>query len=234
MAIWDRMKRTVQRDSKVFTLDEIPSADGEKASPLVPERDYLRVWLSEMFLGTRSTLIADWLPAAHAQVSVTRAGGVMAEYTKVFRPDPDHLAQGAKLNYALTDLLPYKGGVVEIEAALVAWQETNRVSAALDVLQFVSTLPIPPLAPALAIAGQVTQAAKTLVDQADGSVHLDMHQAFVSATDSAQQGVDDRYIVGLLADENEVSPGTLRVVDSRLHQLGADGQTGTCAAGTSC
>ena len=229
MRIWERVRRTGQREAKVFVLSEIPAADGEQAPPLIPGRDYFRVWLSEMFLGKRSTLTADWLPAAHAHVSMTRTGGPPAEWSKVFRPKPDQLAQGVRLNYELTELLPYTGGVVEVEAALVAWQQTSRVGVALDVLQAISTLPIPPLAPALAIAGQVTTAAKTLVDQAEGAVHLDLHQSFVTSGDvqKPQPGSVLRpgYFAALLADENEVSPGTLRVVKSRLHQVGSDGQS---------
>src|SRR5262249_28357584 len=141
--------------------------------------------------------------------------------------DPDQLAQGAKLNYQLTDLIPYAGGVVEVEAALVAWRQTSRVGAALDVLQAISALPIPALAPWLTIAGQVTSAARTLVQQADGAVHLDLHQSFAASGDSEppQPGSVLRpgYLAALLADEDEVPPQTLRVVDNRLHQVGADG-----------
>lgn len=231
MRVWERVRRTGQREAKAFVLSEVLAANSEQAPPLVPEQDYFRVCLAEMFLGTRSTLTSTWVPAAHARVSTTRSGGSPVEYSKVFRPDRDYLAQGIKLNYQLTDLLPYRGGVVEVEAALVAWRQSSRVSVALDILQAVSTLPIPPLAPALAIAGQVTDAARKLVDQGDGEVHLDLHQSFVSGggnNQGPQQGSNilrPGYFAALLADENEVSPGTLRVVGSRLHRLGPDGQT---------
>jgi hypothetical protein len=230
MTVWERVRRTGQRQAKVYVLTEISPAGDNQPEPqaLVPGQDYFRIWLCEMFLGTRSTLAADWLPAAHAQVSMTRSGRPPVEYSKVFRPDPEHLAQGVKLNYQLTDLIPYSGGVVEVEAALVAWRQTSRVDVALDVLQAVSALPLPALALPLTIAGQVTSAARTLVQRADGAVHLDLHQSFVTSEDSqhSQAGNVMRpvYLAALLADENQVSPGTLRVIKNRLHQVSSDGR----------
>jgi hypothetical protein len=231
MSVWEHVRRTGQREAKVFVFREIPQEGGDHAGAgqaLVPERDYFRVWLCEMFLGKRSTLLADWLPAAHARVSMTRSGGPPVESCKVLRPDPAHLAQGVRLNYQLTDLIPYNGGVVEVEAALVAWQQTNRVDAALDVLQTISALPIPSLAPALTVAQQVTSAAQRLVQNADGAVHLDFHQSFVASHGDGQHPqpgsvLRPMYLAVLLADESQVSPGTLRVIDNRLHQVGPDG-----------
>lgn len=233
MRIWDKMRHTGQRDTKAFVFREIPQAGiapGTAGPALMVEQDYFRVWLCEIFLGTRSTLLADWLPAAHARVSVTRPGRTPLEFSKVVRPQPGHLAQGVRLNYPLTDLIPYKGGVVEIEAALVAWQQANRIDVAVELLQAVSALPVPSVAPALAIAAQVTTAARDLVRKGDGAVHLDLHQAFVSSENGAATAPETgnilrpTYMAVLLADENEVSPGTLRVVNSQLCQLGTDGK----------
>jgi hypothetical protein len=247
MTLWERVRRTGQREAKAFVFTEIQHeghgpggavrADGAAGATgagraLIPGQGYFRVWLCEMFLGKRSTLTADWLPAAHTRVVLTRSGRPPLEFSKVLRPDPDNLTQGVKLNYPLTDLVPYNGGVVEVEAALVAWRQASRIDAALQVLQVVSALPVPSLAPALKIAEQVTSAARTLVQKGDGEVHLDLHQSFVSPGDqppdmpgTAEPGnvLSPTYLAVLLADENEVSPGTLRVVDSRLHQVGTDG-----------
>jgi hypothetical protein len=233
MSIWEKVRRTGQREARAFVFQEIPSAGADPGAPqpaLVPEQDYFRVWLCEMFLGTRSTLAADWLPAAHARVAVTRPGWPPLEYSKVLRPEPGYLAQGVQLNYPLTDLIPFNGGVVEVEAALVAWQQANRIDAAVELLKAVSAVPIPPAAAALAIATQVTTAARDLVQKGDGAVHLDLHQSFTASDNGAggkpepENALRPTYLAVLLADESQVSPGTLRVVDSQLHQVGADGQ----------
>jgi hypothetical protein len=233
MSIWERVRRTGQRQARAFVFKEIPHAgeDTITAQPaLIPGQDYFRIWLSEMFLGQRSTLTADWLPAAHARVSVTGHGRSPVEYSKMLRPDPEYMAQGVELNYQLTDLVPYNGGVVEVETALVAWQQANRLDAAVEVLQAVSAIPIPSAAPALKVAEQITSAAKTLVQKGDGAVHLHLHQSFVAPEDGEPKQPEPgnilrpTYLAVLLADENEVSPGALRVIDNRLCKVGADGQ----------
>jgi hypothetical protein len=152
MSVWDMVRRTGQRQSRAFVLQQIPSSGADPGGlqpALVPEQDYFQVWLSQMFLGTRSTLTADWLPAAHARVSLVRTGRPPMEYSKVLRPEAHQLAQGVKLNYPLTPLIPFNGGMVEIEAALVAWQQSNRMDVAVELLQSVSALafPLPAVAP---------------------------------------------------------------------------------------
>ena len=231
--IWEKVRRTGQRQAQAFVFQEIPSAGAHPGVPqpaLVPEQDYFRVWLCEVFLGTRSTLTADWLPLVHARVAVTRPGWPPLEYSKVLEPEPGHLAQGVQLNYPLTDLIPFKGGVVEVEAALLAWQHAYPIDAVVDLLKMLSTMPIPPAAAALAIATQVTTAVRDLVQKGNGAVHLDLHQSFAASGNEEGRNAEPEnalrpsYLAVLLADESQVSPGTLRVVDSQLHQVGDDGQ----------
>jgi hypothetical protein len=234
MSVWEKVRRTGQRQARAFVFQPIPSAGadpGELQPALVPEQDYFQVWLCQMFLGTRSTLTADWLPAAHARVSLTRTGRPPVEYSKVLRPAANQLAQGVWLNSPLTPLIPFNGGTVEIEAALVAWQQTNRMDVAVDLLQAVSALafPLPAIAPALGVATIVTTAARDLADKCDGAVHLNLHQSYTSG-DGVGNGLEPEtvlrptYLAVLLADENQVSPGTLRVVGSRLCHIDDEGQ----------
>jgi hypothetical protein len=234
MSVWDLVRRTGQRQARAFVLQQIPSSGadpGELQPALIPEQDYFQVWLCQMFLGTRSTLTADWLPAAHARVSVIRTGRPPMEYSKVLRPEAHQVAQGVKLNYALTPLIPFNGGIVEVEAALVAWQQSNRMDVAVELLQSVSALafPLPAVAPALGVATIVTTAARDLVDKCDGAVHLNLHQSYTAGNGAASDPEPDTvlrptYIAVLLADENQVSPGTLRVVDSQLCHVEGNGQ----------
>jgi hypothetical protein len=235
MSVWDMVRRTGQRQSRAFVLQQIPSSGADPGGlqpALVAEQDYFQVWLSQMFLGTRSTLTADWLPAAHARVSLVRTGRPPMEYSKVLRPEAHQLAQGVKLNYPLTPLIPFNGGMVEIEAALVAWQQSNRMDVAVELLQSVSALafPLPAIAPALGVATIVTTAARDLVDKCDGRVHLNVHQSYTAGNGAAGNNPEPdtalrpTYLAVLLADENQVSPGTLRVVDSQLRQLDGHGQ----------
>jgi hypothetical protein len=89
------------------------------------------------------------------------------------------MAAGARLNFPVTDLVPFRGGVVEIDAALFGLQTGSRLDLVVDVLQTVSGLALPAVGPALEVASQVTAAAKTLVEANDGVVHLNVHQSYV-------------------------------------------------------
>jgi hypothetical protein len=121
--------------------------------------------------------------------------------------------------------------VLEVDAALFGLQSGTRLDIVVDVLQAVSTLPIPALDQAVTIAKQVATGARDLVAGTDGQVHLDLHQGWSSAADgdpgapgngSALRGT---YVAALLATERQVAPGTLRVVGNRLHTSNGNGTT---------
>jgi hypothetical protein len=227
MGFWDTVRRTGQRQAQAFILRELPGAGGGRA--VVPEADYIRVWLCEMFLANQSTLLAHWLPAAHVNVSLTQQGQPAMEFSRVLRPNLQHTAGGSVLlNYPITDLVPFNGGVLEVDAALVGLQTGTRLDVVVDLLQVVSQLPIPALEPAVSIARQVTSSTKSFVQGTDGLVHIDMHQGWSGGPgDDADVSntLKDSYVAALLATDRQVDPGSLRVVGSRLHQAGSDGST---------
>ncbi|SEK60144.1 hypothetical protein SAMN04515665_103148 [Blastococcus sp. DSM 46786] len=229
MGWWDAIKRTGQRAANPYLVRELPD---ESSRPLKADSDYLRVWLCEMFLAQRSTLLAHWLPAASVSVSLTVAGRPTLQVTRMLRPKLTPSDGGvALLNYPVTDLLPYPGGVLEIDAALFGLQSGTRLDVVVDVLQAVSHLPIPAVDQAVTVAQQVATGARDLVAGTDGQVHLDVHQGWSSAPErdpgqaSNSSGLRGTYLAALLATDEQVDPGTLRVVDNRLHTLNGGGTT---------
>jgi hypothetical protein len=221
MRIWDRIRRSGQRQAGADPLAQI-EVDG--AVPLVPDEHYFRVSLAQMHLATESTLWADWVPGAHVAVSYSRQNAPLAEYSRVLRPDPERLAQGARLNFPITDLVPYRGGVLEIEAALFGLQAGNRLDLVVDVLQVVSGLGLPAVGAALQVAGQITTATRDLVAAGDGVVHLNMHQSYVAANGVGTGNVlRPMYVAALLSDNDQLATGSLTVVGDQLH---VDGPTG--------
>lgn len=227
MAFWDSVRRTGQRQAQAFLFKELPGAgDGRE---VLPGTDYVRVWLCEMFLAQQSTLLANWLPAAHVRVSLTEKDRPTTEYSRVLRPDLRTTTGGVVLlNHPITDLVPYNGGVLELDAALVGLQTGTRLDIVVDLLDAVSALPLPGLTEAVAVAKQVTSSAKKLVQDTDGVVHIDLHQGWSSGGgDGAGRGnvLRDSYVAALLATDQQLDPGSLRVVKDRLHQSGAGGDS---------
>ena len=81
-----------------------------------PQQDYLRIWLSDMFLARDRAWFRDRHPAVHASVRLTFANWPGLEFTAVARPPEGMLGPGERRDYPLTPLIPYSGGVVELEA----------------------------------------------------------------------------------------------------------------------
>ncbi len=194
--------------------------DPQAALPdIIPMRGYLRVWLSEMFLAKSRDWFVDVHPAVHAQVRLKFAGREV-EIGRVAQPPKDALGKGVHVDYALSSLLPYNGGTVEIEAALLALAGTNQLQAVIGILKGFSDLVGPPLASALTIADQVGAGMQQLMGVTDGQVHLGYHQQFGSQGGGGANVLRPGYIAVVLANADEVKPGDLSVIAGRLHHRG--------------
>lgn len=219
-AFWNSVRKTVARPAEPLVLVQIPRSGEDVATPepdLREHEGYVRVWLCQMFLANKSTLLANWVPAAHGHVGIAAAGRITHEYSRVMRPDPKEMAEGVRLNFALSDLVPYTGGDIEVEAALLGLQSGNHLDIVVDLLSLVSAIPIPELD----VAEKITKGARDLVSRSNGAVHLDLHQTFV-AGGAGGAAVRSTYLAVVLATASEVEPKSLRVVDDRLHQIADD------------
>jgi hypothetical protein len=218
MGLWDKIKRTGQREASAYLLEKV-DAEQETSRSLVPHQDYFRIWLCEMFLAKESTLLSSWLPAASVEVTVSRAGRPTAGYSRVLRPEAETQGGTILVDYPVTDLVPYDGGTVEIDAALLGLQSSTRLDLVVDLLHTISLIPMPGVDQALTVAKQVTSAAREMVKSTDGAVHLDLHAAWASADDQGGgAGLQSGYIAALLATAKQVDAGQLRVVGNRLHR----------------
>jgi hypothetical protein len=175
----------VDANSQHFLYAPIPRAHTDDTftySALEPYASYLRLWLAEMHLAKGRAWGTKWFPAVNAEVRLTFAGNNTVTFPSVLRLPDDKLGQGVQLNYRLTELLPYEGGVVEIDSALFALPRSgNFLATALDALQSFSGLIAPPLGQALGISGKVAASVHSLLLDAQAGVHLAFHQQFVSA-----------------------------------------------------
>lgn len=92
----------------------------ENSAPLEPDASYFRVWLSEMFLSKSVDWGAQQFPAVHTEVTLTFGNQAEVTFSRVSQPPKDQIGKGVFLNYLLSELMPHKGGVVTIDAALIA------------------------------------------------------------------------------------------------------------------
>ena len=190
--------------------------------PLQPYASYFRLWLSEMYLSRRSGWGRSWLPAVHSEVRLTSGNHEGVTVSRVAQPPQDQLAEGVRLNYQLTDLLPFNGGAVEVEASLLALEESDQLKAALGVLAGFSSLVAPPIGQAMAVAERVSLGARDLITAGQGRVHLGFHETLTSDGGGGQV-LRPGYLVVLRATGDEVDRGRLHVREHQLHHRGDDG-----------
>ena len=203
--------------SDQYILENIPKerVDIEyNDSPLSAYRGYLRVWMVEMYLTKKRRWFADWFPAVHTSVQLKFGDREKIQLSHVAQAPEEALANGVLLNYPTTPLLPFNGGVVEIEAALLALKGADYLNAAIGVLQSFSGLISPPLAQVLNIAGEVAAGLQNLLGATDGQVHLGMHQAFNA--DGGGNPLKAGYFAVILSTAHDISTDDLSIKKDRL------------------
>jgi hypothetical protein len=163
---WSKVSGWLSRNAKAYVLAPIPLDDEGEAAPLEPRESYLRVWLSEMCLAKRGSWLGSWSPAVHAEVRLPFGGQPAVTFSRVVRPGDDVLGdgtpgEGVLLNYPLTELVPFNGGTVEIEAALLGLKSDGNdpLAAGVTMLESFSGLITPPLGQVLAAAAKLTTSA---------------------------------------------------------------------------
>jgi hypothetical protein len=214
--LWATVRGWFEQNAQAHVLASL-----EQGDPLKPYQSYLRVWLAEMFLAKRQTWLQQWFPAVHAEVRLPFAGQPEVSFARVVRPQDDQLGEGVLINYPLTELLPYSGGVVEVEAALLGLKGQDSLAAGVGLLERFSGLIAPPLGQALTLAAQLTVGARDFLDRAGGGVHLALHQGFSAPGGGGGNVLRPGYAAVILATPAQVPVGELRVEGDRLHLGGA-------------
>jgi hypothetical protein len=222
--VLDKIGGWFSRAADAYVLAPLPPERGG-ATPLKAYQPYLQVTLCEMFLAKRVSWLRTWFPAVHAEVRMPFADQPSVTFSRVVRPADDALGEGVLLNYPLTELVPFSGGTVEIDAALFGLKAQDNLAAGVALLQTFSSLVAPPLGQALNVAGTLATGARDFLAKADGDVHLALHQSLTSEGGAGGNLLQPGYLAVVLAPEQVVESKRLRVSGDRLHRLAADGES---------
>jgi hypothetical protein len=212
--VWDRVTGWVDQNATKYTYVSLHKAQTDKNyndTPLQPNAGYLRLWLSEMFLRKSVAWGIHWFPAVHTEIQLRFGNQMPVVFSHLVQPPQDRLGDGIRLNYPLTDLLPYNGGIVELETALFALHGEDYAATAAKVLQEFSGLIVAPLGQVLNLASKLTIGTRDLLSATHGNVHLGFHQAFTGS--SLKPG----YIAVILAPSGEIIEQQLFVKQDQLY-----------------
>lgn len=227
MTLRDTLIGAFRRNASRYLYVPVPpdhvSGGQPDTAALVEGRDYFRLWLTEMSLKRDRDWFKTWHPAVQSLVRF-QFGTDVAEVPNIVgeqwlkNVDSAHLDRAIMLNYPLTSLMPFNGGVVELTAALLAMQGQDFVKRFIGVMtNFAALVAVPQLSAALALAGPVASGIEELFGSSDGEMHLGLHQAFTHQGGGGSE-LRPGYLVAALATEAELDQDTLWVVNDRLRQ----------------
>lgn len=227
-SMWNTVKSWATKNAEQYVGEFIPPERTDLKDPptaMVPMRDYFRLWLSDMFLARSRSWFVNEYPAVHSSVSL-KFGPDIVKISHVTEAGTA-VGRGANLDYALTDLLPFNGGTVEIQSGLIALKGMNYAAETIGILKDFSGLIGAPLGSALTIAEKVSGGVQKIA--AGSEVALAFHRQFRSGSTGPQAGTDAAnvlrpgYIAVVLATHKQIEPSRLTVKGSRLHYAEREG-----------
>ena len=223
-SIWETVKSWANNNAKQYICETIPQSrtdlTGSDAA-LTPMRDYMRLWLVDMFLARDRQWFVDVYPAVHTSVEL-RFGQTPVKISHV-TDGSGQLGRGAFKDYALTDLLPFNGGTVKIQSGLMALKGTNYLAQSIGILKDFSGLVAAPLSQTLAIADKVTSGVQNLFNGAEGTVALGFHREYAAGGGGGGSVLAPGYTALILATWDQIDRNRLWVEGSQLLYAKRDG-----------
>jgi hypothetical protein len=206
MSIWTTIKEWCNKPAVPQAVKWIRQEDVKPPYGVTPAKGdecYLRIWLVEMVLSQSRSWFKDQQPTAQALTKL-KFGDHLVEIPSIAAANSARYAQGKSVlqNYRLLDLVPFRGGSVEIEAALIALQGDDKLANGIRALSNVAGLFAAPIASALGAANKVKESADMLVGTGP-QIELAYHNTFTAE-----------------AGDNQLRSGYLAVIQAKPSDLG--------------
>jgi hypothetical protein len=225
MSIFDKVldwfSDRFQRDAQHRLAPFISDGTGQIGA----NQHYFRLWLDEMFLKDERRWFVEWHPAVHSAVTlefgdktevITRIAGA----SMLKDVDDKHLNRVITQTTKLTGLIPFRGGTVRLNAALLAMKGGDPVKQLIDVLGEISTkLAVPQLSMALDVAKPLAMGVSALVGVTDGEMMLGLDKTL-----SGINMAGGSFAI-VFATEQEVPSANLSVLNQQL-RFNGDAMTG--------
>lgn len=220
--LWANLSGLAVKETTPLTELRLTDPDPGPVKRLKGGQHYFQLRVTDMQLKYSRAWFTEWFPALSSIVKL-RYGGV--ERPALFRfasPPKESLAPGVYKGYALTDLLPYHGGDVEVDVGLLGLKGDNALVLSLRLIEDFSELVSVPMSGSFRVAEKLAGAFDRVLTQAAEKVLLRFHDTF--STGGAPP-FEPHYRVIILAPSGTVTEQDVMMVNGRLHRRNADGTT---------
>ncbi|MBW4683080.1 MAG: hypothetical protein KME19_23795 [Microcoleus vaginatus WJT46-NPBG5] len=233
MNLWQKLSERVRRDSPKYQALFLPEYRIDvdyDATPINAGEAYCRLWLVEMRLARDVDWFRERYPVVHAAIRFNHGG---KSVTIPYLAEPGHLQELAKdnlnkviqCNYALTSFFPFNDGLMELQAGLFSMVNSDPIGKFIKTMgRFSELLPVPDLSTVLKLAEPVYRGIEDLIGAGEGQLELGYQQTFSAAGGGGDNDLKAGYFVAILAEENQIKPDTLCVVNDSL-KVGSPGKT---------
>jgi hypothetical protein len=210
-----RLKSWWVQDATQLTYLFVPDGGGH----LVPSNSYLRLWLSDLFLAKSRQRSTDRHPSLQASVQLAFAGNPGMTFPVITHVGNDQPGPGVLRSRKLTELLPYTGGTVAVQAALLDIEGDSQLRLAVGLVSEFASLLTPPLSTVAALAATVTSGIDR-IDEAAAAAKKRPVLVFDSTLASAGGGgantLTSGYHVVVRAPQETFCDGQLTVAEDVL------------------
>lgn len=214
--LFNWMGSWVEASAVRYAMVPLSDPDTADSDPYVPNDSYFRIWVADGYLARRRHLGTNQLPTVHAGVSLRYAGRPEAEFAAIAGPDQASQGAGSQTDFALTELLPYSGGTVEVEAGLIPLKGDNVIRSGLNLLRDVGGLVTPPVSAALDVATKVASGVVSFLEATQPTVQLGFHRTYASAGGGGANVFAPGYVAVLNIDATKLKGSTLNTVEGTL------------------
>jgi hypothetical protein len=215
--LWARIRRQVDAEAGHLHRLFFPQED---AVTMVANDSYVRVWLSELFLAKEVSWGAERSPAVQASVRLLFGGLSPKTFVTLVQP-PVTTGQGVFEDFQLTELLPYRGHSVELQAALYGILGKNNLSTAIDILTGFASLVTPPLSTALTIVDMVGAGVEKIIEANAQDPVLCLQGTLAAPGGGLANELKPGWLAVVRATEDELPAKELHVSSGRLCRNGS-------------
>lgn len=185
-----KINREAQKRTHLRIAAENVLLPGKPAVAAIAEQHYVRLWLVEMFLRQDRSWFTSRHPLVYSLAALQYGDGG-AEISgvsgkKALNVDQVDLGRSIGSHYALTPVLPFRGGTVSVDCGLVSMKSADVIEAFAGVVSdFAGKLCQPQVASVVGLAGSVASGIQGLLGAGEAVTELYYRDTFGGASGGA-------------------------------------------------